>query len=70
MAEDKEEKLGECCHISICKAENGYKICCQYEDKNMSLSQRAGWVPCAGNVCKDYVEKTRESVVKRIKELL
>jgi hypothetical protein len=68
MAEEK-EKCGELCHVSICTAENGFKICCQYENKEMSLAQRAGWVPCAGNVCKDYVEKTWPAVLARLKSL-
>jgi hypothetical protein len=71
MAEtEKEEKLGELVHFSGCRAENGWKLCFQYEDKDKSLAQRAGWVPCAPCVCKDYVEKTIEGVLKRIKELV
>lgn len=65
-----EEKKQEVCHISICVVENGYKISCQYESKEMSLGMRAGWVPCAPNECKDYVEKTPEAVLKRLKEIL
>lgn len=69
MAEDEEEKLGELCHIMICVVENGYKISCQYEHEP-SLSERKGWVPCAGNTCKDYVEKTKAAVVERLKKIL
>ena len=69
MAEDKEEKLGELCHVMICAVENGYKISCQYEHEP-SLSERKGWVPSIANDCKDYVEKTKDAVLKRLKELL
>jgi hypothetical protein len=69
MAEDKAEKLGECCHISVCKAENGYKICCTYEGDQNKLSVRAGWCPPTCTT-KDYVEKSKDAVVKRVKELL
>jgi hypothetical protein len=65
-----EEKCGEVCHVSICVVENGYKISCQYENKEMSLSQRAGWVPCSMGECKDYVEKTKDAVIKRLKDIL
>jgi hypothetical protein len=70
MAEnkDKEKDMGELCHISICVAENGYKICCAYEDKP-SLSQKAGWIPTS--MCsKDYVEKSKKSVVARVEKIL
>ena len=69
MAENKEEKLGELCHVSICKAENGYKITCSYEH-NMSLSERKGWVPSVAQDCKDYVEKTKAAVIERLKKVL
>jgi hypothetical protein len=69
MAE-KEEKYGDASHISICKAENGYKISCSYENKEKSLGQRAGWVPMSPCESKDYVEKTKDAVLKRLKELL
>ena len=65
-----EEKKKEVSHISICRAENGFKICCSYESKEMSLGQRAGWVPCGPCESKDYVEKTREAVIKRLEEIL
>jgi hypothetical protein len=68
MAEEKKEDLGELCHVSVCKAENGYKISCQYEGED-SLSQRAGWVP-RSNTCKDYVEKTKAAVIERLKKVL
>jgi hypothetical protein len=68
MAEDK-EKCGDACHISICRAENGYKICCTYEAEK-TLGQRAGWVPCSMGETKDYVEKTKDAVLKRLKEIL
>jgi hypothetical protein len=67
---DKEKPMGELCNLSICLAENGYKICAMYEPKEKSLAQRAGWVPCAPCECKDYVEKTKSAVVNRVKELL
>ena len=69
MADAKEKKM-EVCHVSICVVENGYKISCQYESGEQSLGQRAGWVPPSYGESKDYVEKTREGVLKRIKEIL
>jgi hypothetical protein len=70
MAEDKEEKLGDLCHVSICVVENGYKISCSYESKDKTLAQRAGWVPCMPAECKDYVEKTKAAVLERLKKVL
>ena len=69
MAEDK-EKQGDCCHVSICKAENGWKISCTYEPKEEKLGVRAGWYP--PEYCKpvEYVEKTKAAVVKRLEEVL
>ena len=68
MAE-KEYKSSDLCHIMIEKVENGYKDCCQY-DSEQSLSQKAGWVPCAPYERKEYVEKTKDAVLKRLKEIL
>ena len=65
---DKKEKKQELCHVSICVVENGYKISCNYESEQ-SLSQRAGWVPSCME-SKDYVEKTKDAVLKRLKEIL
>lgn len=71
MADDKKDKQGELCHVSICKVENGYKISCNYTSKNQSLSQRAGWVEGPSyNESKDYVEKTKAAVIKRLEEIL
>lgn len=67
MAEEK--KKSEPSHISVCRAENGYKICATY-DGEKSLASRAGWVPQMPGECKEYVEKTREAVLSRLKELL
>ena len=64
-----DEKCGELCSINICKAENGYKICCCYEDKDMTISKRAGWVPCQMQ-SKDWVEKTKAAVLKRLEEIM
>jgi hypothetical protein len=64
-----EEKKGELCHVSLCKAENGWKISCSYESEK-TLGQRAGWYPSGPNDSIDYVEKTKESVLKRLKEIL
>ena len=65
---DKEEKQGELCSVSIRVAENGYHICACYEH-NAGLAQRAGWVPSSCS-SKDYVEKTKEGLVKTLKEIL
>jgi hypothetical protein len=67
---DEKEKKSEASHISIECVENGYKICCTYENADKSLAARAGWVPCGPCECKTYVEKTAESVLKRLKEIL
>ena len=69
MAEKDEEKLGEICHVSICKVDNGYKIGCMYESEQ-SLSSRAGWVPPTACTSKDYVEKTKAAVIERLKKVL
>ena len=68
MAE-KEKACGELCHIAICVVENGYKISCNYEPEK-TLSMKAGWVPCPAYDSKDYVEKTKEAVLKRLKDIL
>jgi len=67
MAE--KEKCVDVCNVSICVVENGYKISCIYKSEE-TLSQRAGWVPCMPGECKDYVEKTKDAVLKRLKEVL
>jgi hypothetical protein len=64
-----EKKTGDLCHINISVVENGYKLSCSY-DTEKTLGQRAGWVPCGPSECKEYVEKTREAVLKRLKEIL
>ena len=69
MAEDKEEKLGELCHVAICVVENGYKISCQY-DHEPSLSERKGWIPSVASDCKEYIASTKDAVLKRLKEVL
>ena len=70
MAETKEEKKMDLCHLSVCVVENGYKISCQYKSGDQSLGQRAGWVPPSYVEDKEYVEKTKDAVLKRIKEVL
>lgn len=70
MADKEKQPEGELCSLNICCAENGYKICATYEPKEKSLAQRAGWVPTGPCEYKDYVEKTKASVVNRVKELL
>lgn len=67
---DKSEKKMDVCHVSICVVENGYKISCSYESGEKTLGQRAGWVPCSPGECKDYVEKTKDAVIKRLKDIL
>jgi|GEM_PF-6975544 len=68
MAE-KEKCSGELCHVAICCVENGYKISCSYEPEK-TMSMRAGWVPCPAYEDKTYVEKTKDAVLKRLKEIL
>jgi hypothetical protein len=70
MAEDKDEKLGDLCHLSVCVVENGYEISCSYENKDLTLGQRAGWVPCNPGECKKYVEKSKAAVIERLKKVL
>jgi hypothetical protein len=69
MAE-KEEKLGDVCHVDICVVENGYKIKVRHEDPNQPLGVRAGWYPAQYIEPKCYVEKTKDAVLKRLKEVL
>lgn len=65
---EKDDKCpGELSSLNICCAENGYKVMCSYEAKD-SLSQRAGWVPTSC-CCKDYVEKTDDAVIERVKKI-
>jgi len=70
MAEEKDEELGELCHVEICCVENGYKLSCQYECKEKSLAVRAGWVPCMPGQSKCFVEKTKAAVIERLKKVL
>jgi len=69
MAE-KEEKLGEVKHVDICVVENGYKIKVCHESKDVPLGVKAGWYPAPYVEPKCYVEKTKDAVLKRLKELL
>ena len=66
--ESKEKDMGELCHVSVCKAENGWKGSCSYKCDD-SLSVRAGWIPAMSS-CKDYVEKSKSAVVERVKKIL
>ncbi len=65
-----EEKKQEAEHISITCVENGYKIAVCYEAEEKSLGARAGWYPAPPGESKDYVEKTKDAVLKRLKEIL
>jgi hypothetical protein len=65
-----DEKKLEVSHVSICCVENGYKISCSYEAGEQTLGQRAGWVPCSMGEEKCYVEKTKDAVLKRLKDIL
>jgi len=64
-----EEKCGELCTISMRKVENGWNLCCCYEDDEMTISKRAGWVPCQMK-SKEWVEKTKAAVLKRLEEIM
>lgn len=64
-----EEKSGDLCHVTICKVENGYKVSCSY-DSPETLSSKAGWVPRVPGECKEYVEKSKAAVIKRLEEVL
>jgi hypothetical protein len=70
MAEEKKEK-GKLSYLSISVVENGYKLEAQYSYEP-TLSQRAGWVDSSPSYCagKCYVEKTKDAVLKRLKEIL
>ncbi len=68
MAE--EEKHGEAAYIRISCVENGYRIECQYESPEKSLGVRAGWYPEGPAQTKEFVEKTKDAVLKRLKEIL
>lgn len=65
-----EKELKDPCHVSLCRVENGWKISCQYESPEKSLGVRAGWYPAGPGECKDWVEKTKDAVLKRLKEIL
>lgn len=69
-ADKKEEQYGDFCHLSVRKVDNGYQICASYDSKNQSLAERAGWVPCSPSPSKERVEKTKDAVVKAVKELI
>ena len=64
------EKKAEAEHIHISCVENGYKISVCYEAGEKSLGARAGWYPAPPGESKDYVEKTKDAVLKRLKEIL
>ena len=66
----EKEKIGEVSHVSICRVENGFKIECCYESPEKSLGVRAGWYPSGPGEQKSYVEKTKDAVLKRIKDIL
>jgi|HubBroStandDraft_5_1064220.scaffolds.fasta_scaffold1691084_1 hypothetical protein len=69
MADEKPK--GEICYFSARKVDNGWSISFTYENKDQTLSQRAGWVPCSPcGECKEFVEKTKDAVIKRIKDCL
>jgi hypothetical protein len=67
MADEKKQEVS---HVSICCVENGYKIECCYEAAEKSLGARAGWYPAPPGESKSYVEKTKDAVLKRLKEIL
>lgn len=70
MAEDKKEPKQELKGINIDVVENGFKISAWYMNAERSLAERAGWVPSSCPSPKEYVEKTKDSVLKRLKEIL
>lgn len=69
MAE-KEKDMGEVSHVEVCVVENGYKIKVCYCPKEQSLGVKAGWYPAPYVEPLCYVEKTKDAVVKRMKEIL
>ena len=70
MADAKEEKHGELCHVNISVVENGYKVSTYHDSSDQSLGARAGWYPSSPGESKEYVEKTKDAVLKRLKEVL
>lgn len=68
--EKDEQQYGDFCHLSVRKVDNGYQICAVYDSKESSLAQRAGWVPAAPCPTKDRVAKTKDAVLKEVKELI
>lgn len=71
MAEkEKDEQYGDFCHMSIRKVDNGYEICASYDSKEKSLAQRAGWIPPMPCPTKERIAKSKDSVLKEVKELL
>ena len=67
---EKKDEPTELSSFTADRVENGWSIKCYHQGKK-SLSQRAGWVP-EGPCCKpvEYVEKTKDAVLKRLKEVL
>ena len=69
MAE-KDMKGMELKGFTVRKAENGFKVCADYEKKNKTLSQKAGWVPICMYESKEFVYKTDEETAAEVKKLL
>lgn len=70
MADKKDDKPKEnLCNISICVADNGYQVDCYYEAEQ-TLSARAGWVPPTCCKPKKLVAKTKDDLLKQLKEVL
>jgi hypothetical protein len=71
MAEKKEKKCkcGDFQNFSVSKAENGYKISACFEQKNKTLSQRAGWCPssCA---YKEFVATSKPEMFARLEKIM
>lgn len=66
---DKKEPKQEFCHLSVCCAENGYKLCVCYE-REQSLSERAGWVPAMPGETKDFVAKSKAELKKIFAQII
>ena len=72
MAEKPAAKSGDMklTSFNVRKAENGYKVCANYEKKNKTLSQKAGWVPSTLYDDKEYVYTDKKAAKEAIEKMI
>jgi hypothetical protein len=67
---DKDHKEEVLIRIGIEVAKNGYEVCCSYQKKKKSLSQRAGWVPECYQEPDKYVAKNKKELIEQLNKVL